>query len=141
MPVTEKAMHDAANRHSADRRMVMEMAIAILDLKRKMYQDHEDDVSRWYRHRHINEGHSYPACIHGASNWTDYDNICGPCENGYTYFDYLRDARESLDEAQNRWTKYWEAQHHYIWMISNGYDAEKAGQFSQWAHNKWLVVR
>lgn len=29
-------------------------------------------------------GYSYPACIHGSSLWTDYDNICGGCEDSTT---------------------------------------------------------
>src|SRR4051794_13605472 len=27
------------------------------------------------------KGYRYPACEHGMSLWTDYDNICGGCED------------------------------------------------------------
>lgn len=140
MPVTEKAMHDAANRHSAETRKIHELALVILAAKRRAYEEYDEAVTAHYRDPEMRK-YRFPNCIHGTSNWTDYDNICGACEEGYGYFDYLRDLGDSLAEAKTRWAKYWEAQHHYIWMISNGYDAEKAGQFSQWAHNKWLVVR
>lgn len=30
------------------------------------------------------QGHTYPVCIHGMSRWTDYDNICGGCEESLT---------------------------------------------------------
>lgn len=29
-------------------------------------------------------GYAYPNCIHGSSLWTDYDNICGGCEDSLT---------------------------------------------------------
>lgn len=136
MPVTISSVRERTPNLSIQR-----LAVELLDQRRAMYEAHDADVHRWYRHRHINEGHSYPTCIHGTSNWTDYDNICGACEDGYMYFDYLRDARECLDEAVRRWERYWEAFDIYMWMHTNHYDAEKAGQFSQWAHNKYLVVR
>lgn len=36
------------------------------------------------------EGHTAHYCIHGTNLWTDYDNICGGCEDGLTsYEDFL----------------------------------------------------
>lgn len=29
-------------------------------------------------------GHRSHYCIHGTNQWTDYDNICGGCEDGVT---------------------------------------------------------
>lgn len=53
--------------------------------------------------------HGYRAqyCIHGTNQWTDYDNICGHCENGHdprnqTFTDVLRDT---LDEYRRRQAK------------------------------------
>jgi hypothetical protein len=139
MPVSEQAMHDAVDRHSAETRHIHRLALEILDSKRRAYREYDDAVNAWYRGP--DQTYRFPNCIHGTSNWTDYDNICGACEDGYGHFDYLRDLADSLSEAKHRWGKYWEAQHHYIWMISNHYDNEAAGKFSQWAHDKWLVVR
>lgn len=47
-------------------------------------------------------GYAFPACIHGASRWTDYDNICGPCEDSLTMHQEAlyaghRDAHAFLD--------------------------------------------
>jgi hypothetical protein len=30
------------------------------------------------------KGYRFPHCIHGMSLWTDYDNICGGCEDSLT---------------------------------------------------------
>lgn len=70
---------------------------------------YDADVDEWYRSgdgrspnwrtelspdgtdvRQVNmggKGYRYPACIHGKSYWTDYDNICGPCDDGYGVYD------------------------------------------------------
>jgi hypothetical protein len=139
--VPEQAMRDAMKRHSADRRQVHLIAIQLIDKTRKAYEAYDADVDRWYRHRHINEGHAYPACIHGVSRYVDYDCACGPCENGEGYFDYLSAARVALYEAQVRWDNYWKAVDAYITMTVLHYDQEKAGKFHQWAHDTFLVVR
>jgi hypothetical protein len=69
---------------------------------RTAYAQYEEDVNAWYSRGdgrspkwHVfiegddvyqanvgGKGYAYPECIHGASRWTDYDNICGPCEDG-----------------------------------------------------------
>lgn len=70
---------------------------------------YEDEVREWYEegegrdpewvtlddgsHRQVNiggKGHTFPTCIHGASLWTDYDNICGWCEDSSTVVDIAR---------------------------------------------------
>jgi hypothetical protein len=33
------------------------------------------------------QGHRPHYCLHGTNQWTDYDNICGPCEDGLTVWD------------------------------------------------------
>lgn len=139
--VTEKAMHDAATRHSADRHQIHLIAIQLIDRRRQEFAAYDADVARWYRHPHINNGHAYPVCIHGVSRYYDYDCACGMCEDDDGYFDYLRVARSALFEAERRWTNYWKAQHAYIALISIGYDNEAAGKISNWAHNKFLVVK
>lgn len=141
MPDQESLLRQSAESHHADRKKVMALAIELIDVQRKAYADYEADVDRWYRHHHINEGHSYPRCIHGVSRWVDYDCACGPCEDGDGYFDYLRVARGALYEAQRRWDNYWKAVDVWITMITLHYDAEKAGEFHQWAHDTYLVVR
>jgi hypothetical protein len=64
---------------------------------------YEADVKDWYENgdgRPTSEGgrgYRYPECIHGSSLWTDYDNICGPCELGATA------VALAIGEARTRW--------------------------------------
>lgn len=41
-------------------------------------------------------------CEHGTSQWTDYDNICGGCEEGITMGDGIQRRRRALNEARER---------------------------------------
>lgn len=45
------------------------------------------------------KGYAFPHCEHGSSRWTDYDNICGGCEDGFD----PTDRRYCLDLAWNRY--------------------------------------
>lgn len=50
------------------------------------------------------QGHTYPSCIHGMSRWTDYDNICGGCEDGDNVFAIASvDARSAWLRFCDRW--------------------------------------
>lgn len=54
--------------------------------------DYEQEVRDWYEE---NPGYQFPHCIHGSSLVTDYDNICGGCEDSATVVDEARGyARE-----------------------------------------------
>lgn len=49
------------------------------------------------------KGYSFPYCPHGSSNWTDYDNICGPCEDGYSIYQLaLWSAQEKVAKMNER---------------------------------------
>lgn len=77
-----------------------------LDLARKFYaeakQDRADDVAV-----DAANGHRPNYCIHGTNQWTDYDNICGGCEEGVTLLNmsvmraesYVLEARRRMDLA------------------------------------------
>ncbi len=39
-------------------------------------------------------------CEHGSSLWTDYDNICGGCEDGRTMGDAKQRYARAIDEAK-----------------------------------------
>jgi hypothetical protein len=118
---------------------VLKLAVKILDKKRKMYERHDEDVARWYRS--ADGKYKYPTCIHGTSTWTDYDNICGDCENGYTYFDYARDARESLDEANVRWTTYWALFDTTAMLRRHHAPMDAIQRIESWAATHYLVVK
>lgn len=53
------------------------------------------------------QGYRPKYCIHGTSSWTDYDNICGGCEDSdypqdKTYTDVLRNTLASYRSAHAR---------------------------------------
>lgn len=65
----------------------------------KWYQGPDDD--RPYNYG--GKGYSYPCCPHGTSNWTDYDNICGRCEDGYSVYQWaVWEATERVAKARER---------------------------------------
>lgn len=48
-------------------------------------------------------GYSYPYCPHGMSRWTDYDNICGGCEDSLSAIKRAQAlARSALCEYERR---------------------------------------
>jgi hypothetical protein len=46
------------------------------------------------------KGYRYPVCIHGTDLTTDYDNICGGCEEGATV------AQQAQGIAREQWRRY-----------------------------------
>lgn len=51
-------------------------------------------------------GHRAHYCEHGANQWTDYDNICGYCEEGFTMADGVMRREFALKEAHERVSQY-----------------------------------
>lgn len=48
------------------------------------------------------EGHTAHYCEHGKTRWVDYDNICGPCEDGRTMGDPRQRMECAIDSAKGR---------------------------------------
>lgn len=49
-------------------------------------------------------GYAFPTCIHGSSLWTDYDNICGGCEESQSAIeDAIVAGRERYLRFNDRW--------------------------------------
>lgn len=66
------------------------------------WRDEHDDEGNTWRWNAGGSGYRFPQCIHGMSYWTDYDNICGPCEDSLTVYQEAlyaghRDAAAYLD--------------------------------------------
>lgn len=56
----------------------------------RMFESAAEDAAQDRR-----DGHRAHYCVHGMNLWTDYDPICGPCEDGLTSVaDYLPILRE-----------------------------------------------
>ena len=45
------------------------------------------------------QGYRPHTCFHGTSLWVDYDVMCGPCEDGYGWFDPMLYRQMALREA------------------------------------------
>ena len=50
-------------------------------------------------------GHRFPHCIHGSDLTTDYDNICGGCEDSLTIYE---EARAVAHHNWQRFVKAWD---------------------------------
>lgn len=55
--------------------LILRMYLELTDRYELYLGDCEADRERGYRPHY---------CEHGTNQWVDYDNICGPCEDGYT---------------------------------------------------------
>lgn len=87
--------------------LVLLMAKSALRNLRTSKLEYDEAVDAWYRsgpgrspkwHTFVEgdevwtenvggKGYRFPECIHGKSYWTDYDNICGGCEDGSTLYE------------------------------------------------------
>lgn len=113
------------------KRKIMKLALELLQLERAKYAAHEEEVRNWYRSGDGRNGYRFPVCIHGSSLITDYDNICGGCEDGYTYFEYERDAREAIDRARRAVKVYYDRVEIALTLQGMGYD--KPMSIIKWA--------
>lgn len=76
---------------------VLKLAAAIADSLYRDYLDYLDSCESYRR-----DGYRPATCEHGTNMWTDYDNICGPCEDGLTMRDGLVRRQYALDSAKRR---------------------------------------
>jgi hypothetical protein len=114
--------------------MVIRRALQYVKALKARDAAYRDDVDDWYRAgegrspKWITElspdgepyrinvggnGYRYPHCPHGMSLWTDYDNICGYCEDPisvyaealiYAHRDYAK-TRERMDWLMPMYSK------------------------------------
>jgi hypothetical protein len=59
-----------------------------LTILRAMKRRRDESIAEWHRDAAEDRRNGYRPhyCLHGKSNWTDYDNICGGCEDGDTVY-------------------------------------------------------
>lgn len=77
------------------------IALNILKSWRERFAQHEE-AGREY----AEQGYRNHYCVHGMNQWTDYDNICGMCEDGYGYWDYQEFLELSRAEAGRIYSRY-----------------------------------
>lgn len=75
-------------------RPVLELALVIFKSYAAQWAAYEADAAEYAK-----QGYRPSHCFHGTSLWTDYDPMCGPCEDGYGYFDPNAYRRLAIDEA------------------------------------------
>lgn len=76
----------------AVRRYVLRMALAIFRVMMESYREWEEECEADHA-----AGYRAHYCEHGTNLWTDYDPICGPCEDGFT--GPMARRRAALDAA------------------------------------------
>lgn len=79
---------------------VAKLAVSKLAEVRNMYAEHDE-----YKRECYKEGFRPQYCVHGTNQWTDYDNICGGCEDGRGYFDYETEALDAIAYAKAQHAK------------------------------------
>jgi hypothetical protein len=65
------------------------------------YEQYLMDCESWSE-----QGYRPHYCEHGTNQWTDYDNICGGCEDGITMSDPGTRRLYALIEAKQRMAEY-----------------------------------
>lgn len=76
---------------------VATLALAELKAIRARFDAYEEYAESMHK-----QGFRPEVCIHGTSQWVDYDVICGGCEDGDNYFDYTRCAEEAIAIAKEK---------------------------------------
>ena len=101
----------------------MTRKVALVELRKlkAREREYESEVDEWYRagdgrspkwhtdpetgrrHNYGGKGYAFPYCRHGSSLWTDYDNICGGCEDGTNIYQLaLWSAQEKVAKVNER---------------------------------------
>lgn len=73
----------------------MKLALLLLQERRAHFAAWEEQCAEERK-----QGYRPSACVHGTNNWTDYDNICGPCEDGLGWWNFQTQALDCLNEAE-----------------------------------------
>lgn len=73
----------------------------------KMIAEYEDECASYSR-----QGYRPHYCVHGTNQWTDYDNICGGCEDGI-----FSAGQFALIWADQRDSEYQTAYDAYMYLV------------------------
>lgn len=98
------------------RKEVLRRALQYLAVIKGQWQDFLDEREAWYTYGDgKRKGWAYPVCFHGASQWTDYDNICAGCEDSFNGYNPLSFYRWALAQG---WSDYNEHKRRAEWFAS-----------------------
>lgn len=76
---------------------VLSLAAKIARRAEQGYLDYIEACESYRR-----DGYRPHYCEHGTNLWTEYDNICGPCEDGLSMSDGVTRRAYALDSAKRR---------------------------------------
>lgn len=79
-----------------DEKTVQTVKDAVLNGYKQMFADYADQCAEY-----AEQGYRPHYCVHGTNQWVDYDNICGPCEEGYGSWDEEKFGELAQDEAES----------------------------------------
>lgn len=114
-------------RNYAQKSKIMSVAKRHLDAYRAQFAAHEvEKREAWAR------GEMLHYCVHGTNLWTDYDPMCGPCEDGYGYWDYLTFAGLALAEAKADYVRFEERLSLYVKLSNMGAPADALFSLTEW---------
>lgn len=94
------------------RRTELLRALDYLKAIKRSWANYLAEVEAWYTSgdgrptEHGGKGYTYPYCFHGSSRWTDYDNICGGCEDSFNGYVPARFYRWALDKAHQDYNEH-----------------------------------
>lgn len=71
------------------------LAVILLNSYRNRFAEYEEECNEYAK-----QGYRPHYCIHGTNQWTDYDNICGGCEDGENYWNRETFGKIAIREAQ-----------------------------------------
>ena len=116
-------MTDVMERYA--RKTELKRALEYLTAIKRSWNDFLADREAWYRSgdgrptSQGGKGYSFPYCFHGSSQWTDYDNICGGCEDSFTGYNPMTFYRWALDKGHQ---DYMEHKRRSEWFCSAPHD-------------------
>lgn len=74
---------------------ILKLAVKIFAFYRKQWAAYDAECAEYAA-----QGYRPHTCFHGTSLWVDYDVMCGPCEEGYGYFDPMLYRQMAINEAK-----------------------------------------
>jgi hypothetical protein len=117
---------------------ILKLAAKIFASYRKDWELYDADCAEYAK-----EGYRPRTCFHGTNLWTDFDPMCGPCEDGYGWFDPMMYRQMSLQEAKATYNLFNERLDLYVKLSAGRVPGIEYGQLIQWVAEplkKWDAV-
>jgi hypothetical protein len=80
---------------------ILKLAVKIFALYGKQWEAYDAECAEYAA-----QGYRPYSCFHGTSLWSDYDVMCGACEDGYGWFDPMLYRQMALSEAKRAYEEF-----------------------------------